>query len=112
MNYSEQLKDPRWQRKRLEIMQRDNFKCTQCEDGKSTLNVHHRYYVAHRFCWEYPDFCLITLCENCHKSEGDKYEERRGSGASVFDDWEAAADYFGESRLVGMFVEEVELNNP
>ena len=32
MNYSEQLKSPKWQKKRLEIMQRDKFTCQLCGD--------------------------------------------------------------------------------
>ena len=65
MNYSEQLKDPRWQKKRLEIMQRDSFKCASCGDEKSTLHVHHKNYVNGKAPWEYGD-SLITLCEKCH----------------------------------------------
>lgn len=30
MSYAEQLKDPRWQKKRLEILNRDEWKCTWC----------------------------------------------------------------------------------
>ena len=41
MIYVEKLKDPRWQRKRLEILQRDDWKCYWCKDDKTTLNVHH-----------------------------------------------------------------------
>ena len=32
MGYSEKLKDPRWQKKRLEILERDNFRCQYCGD--------------------------------------------------------------------------------
>lgn len=64
--YAEKLKDPRWQRKRLEIMQRDEFACTHCGDVGSTLNVHHLYYKKGRDPWEYDDEVLITVCESCH----------------------------------------------
>lgn len=30
------------------------------------LNVHHRIYYKNRHLWDYPDDCLITLCEKCH----------------------------------------------
>jgi len=66
--YSNLLKDPRWQKKRLEVMQRDNFSCTQCEDKTKTLNVHHIHYIRGNNPWEYPLSGLITLCENCHSS--------------------------------------------
>jgi hypothetical protein len=69
--YYELLKDPRWQKRRLEIMQRDNFECRKCGDTKTTLNVHHRYYVTGRDPWEYPAFSLITLCIRCHEMERD-----------------------------------------
>lgn len=66
--YSELLKDPRWQRKRLEIMQRDRFLCAECFQGEKTLNVHHKYYKSGHAPWEYPDDALVTLCEDCHKN--------------------------------------------
>lgn len=30
------------------------------------LNVHHKVYYRNRYLWDYPDECLVTLCENCH----------------------------------------------
>ena len=73
--YFEKLKDPRWQRKRLEIMQRDEFVCKICYDGESTLNVHHCYYGKKRDPWDYDDDHLMTLCEECHKDVEAKREE-------------------------------------
>ena len=67
--YSELFKDPRWQKKRLEVLQRDGWKCKMCGDAKSSLNVHHKWYVKDRSPWEYKDNALVTLCENCHYSE-------------------------------------------
>ncbi len=66
MSYSEKLKDPRWQRKRLEILNRDGFSCILCEDKASTLHVHHLSYVKGKEPWEYQDENFITLCEHCH----------------------------------------------
>ena len=65
-DYQSLLKDPRWQRKRLEIMQRDNFTCQHCGNAKETLNVHHKYYKENYNPWDYEDDCYITLCEKCH----------------------------------------------
>ncbi len=62
--YSEKLRDPRWQRIRLEVMQRDGFKCKCCGDEKTTLNVHHLKY--HGEPWEAPPDELETLCDSCH----------------------------------------------
>jgi hypothetical protein len=67
----EQLKDPRWQRKRLEIMQRDEFCCRVCGDSESTLNVHHGYYGKGLAPWEYGDDTLWTLCSSCHEYISD-----------------------------------------
>lgn len=69
MTYAEKLKDPRWQKKRLEILQRDGFKCMVCKDDKSTLNIHHKMYLKDTDPWNYSPQLLITLCEDCHKSE-------------------------------------------
>ena len=66
MTYAEKLKDPRWQKKRLEIMQRDEWKCKLCGDGESTLHVHNKDYIKGNDPWEYENINFITLCEDCH----------------------------------------------
>jgi len=65
MNYTEQLTDGRWQKKRLEIFQRDNFKCRCCKTTNK-LTVHHLYYVPKTMIWDYDDEGLITICKECH----------------------------------------------
>jgi hypothetical protein len=65
--YTAKLKDPRWQRKRLEIMGRDKFKCRLCGDSDSTLHVHHIKYERGADPWDYNDESLVTLCEGCHE---------------------------------------------
>lgn len=72
MEYKEQIKSPKWQKRRLEILQRDNFTCQICGDTKSELNVHHLHYEKGKKIWEYPDSDLITLCQVCHEAEHDK----------------------------------------
>lgn len=71
-DYQSLLKDPRWQRKRLEIMQRDNFTCQHFGNAKETLNVHHKYYKENYNPWDYEDDCYITLCEKCHNVESEE----------------------------------------
>lgn len=73
--YYEKLRDPRWQKRRLEIMQRDNFKCVDCGNGESTLNVHHTYYLKATDPWDYDNHCLKTLCEPCHNHRHDQMEQ-------------------------------------
>lgn len=63
--YSEKLKHPKWQRRRLEILQRDNFTCQLCADTETTLNIHHKEYHKGEI-WEYKDDELVTYCEVCH----------------------------------------------
>lgn len=67
LSYSDQLKDPRWQKKRLYILQRDEFACKTCGDNTSTLHIHHKLYENSKNVWDYDNDLLITLCENCHK---------------------------------------------
>lgn len=69
MTYKEQLLDPRWQRVRTEIMQRDNWACRKCGSTTKTLNVHHISYLAGHKAWEYEYNSLETLCHLCHKGE-------------------------------------------
>ena len=68
-NYWELLQDPRWQRRRLEILNRAEFSCEECGDSTSTLHVHHRLYRKGMMPWEYADAELMALCETCHASE-------------------------------------------
>lgn len=66
MTYAEKLRDPRWQRKRTEILQRDDFTCCICLSKTKFLNVHHLVY-AKVDPWDYPNHLLQTLCDDCHK---------------------------------------------
>lgn len=70
-SYWEKLKDPRWQRKRLEIMNRAGFKCECCGDEESALHIHHGYYDRRKEPWEYDDDTLRCLCESCHEMFGE-----------------------------------------
>ena len=71
-SYIEKLFDPRWSRKRSEILNRDNYHCVIC-GNKDDLVVHHKqYHFISRFGryrdpWDYNDKYLITLCKSCHE---------------------------------------------
>jgi hypothetical protein len=69
--YAEKLKDPRWQKRRLAILERDEWSCLSCYDTESTLHVHHLWYSGNNP-WDAPDTALITLCESCHEEESTK----------------------------------------
>jgi hypothetical protein len=60
----------RWQQKRLEILNRDGWKCRSCgaEGEGVTLNVHHAYYERDKDPWDYEDHLLVTWCEYCHSN--------------------------------------------
>lgn len=64
--YSEKLRDPRWQRKKAEVILRDDCTCNDCGDTEKTLNVHHCHYERGGP-WDTADGLLMTLCEDCHK---------------------------------------------
>jgi len=75
--YLELLRHPFWQKRRLEVFQRDNFTCQKCTDTLSNLQVHHLYYKFDILPWDYPDDALLTLCDLCHaKAEFIKYLHR------------------------------------
>ena len=61
-------KDPRWQKRRLEIMERDGWKCFACWDESSELQVHHKRYIGQP--WEASSDDLQTLCKRCHQKLG------------------------------------------
>lgn len=62
-----------WQKKRLEIMQRDNFACVSCGSTEKMLNVHHKTYRKGAEPWDYDDDNFITYCQDCH---GGVHEEK------------------------------------
>lgn len=84
--YFEKLNDPRWQKKRLKIMERDDFTCQKCGDTKTKLAVHHEYYITGRDPWMYPDSALTTLCDPCHDLER-KFKDQYSPNSPR--DWEA-----------------------
>jgi hypothetical protein len=89
MTYSEKLKDPRWQRKRLEILNRDGFKCLDCGDNRKTLHVHHKSYASGRDPWSYPDDNFITLCIDCHSQAHKKTPNLLSFNTSDAELWES-----------------------
>lgn len=68
MDYTTQLRHPKWQKKRLEILNRDSFTCKVCLDTETNLQIHHKEYISGRKAWEYDDDNFTTLCEHCHKN--------------------------------------------
>lgn len=71
--YYEKLKDPRWQKKRLEVLERDEWTCKICKSVENTLNVHHKKYAKSGNPWDVELVDLETYCESCH----EKYETNK-----------------------------------
>jgi hypothetical protein len=71
--YWKKLSDRRWQRKRLEILERAGFECESCGDASNEkqLHIHHTYYEKGVEPWEYPDESLKCVCKECHKHMED-----------------------------------------
>lgn len=67
MTYADKLKDPRWQRRRLEVFNRDSFTCQDCGNTKESLHVHHLGYTKGEP-WDTPGCLLRSLCWKCHES--------------------------------------------
>jgi hypothetical protein len=65
-SYAELLRDPRWQKRRLEMLEKAGWACAECGDKERTLHVHHLRYRRGLKPWEYGDGELLVLCEDCH----------------------------------------------
>lgn len=71
MTYADKLRHPLWQKKKLHILQRDNWKCCSCGASDKNLQVYHVVFVRENCPWEYRDDHYQTLCEECHGLRGD-----------------------------------------
>lgn len=87
--YSELLRNPHWQKKRLEILNRDQWSCDDCGDGLKTntvLHVHHKEYIFGRAPWDYDNDNFETLCAPCHRKRHTKPDAQEKSFYSVYED--------------------------
>ena len=79
--YEERLRDPRWQKKRLAVLERAGWSCEACGNGKNNLQVHHGYYEREALPWEYPNDALFVLCDVCHeRAEAERAKVYRELG--------------------------------
>lgn len=81
--YSKLLRDPRWQRKRLEVLNDCEYRCQNCGATDKMLQVHHKHYVYGRKPWEYDKSELTCLCDTCHKELTEKAKKIKGFVDSV-----------------------------
>src|SRR5688500_18518793 len=79
--YAKKLLDPRWQRKRLEVLEGSAWTCSWCGSKHKTLHVHHGYYRRDADPWDYDDEYFHALCHCCHeKAEFERSELYRVIG--------------------------------
>lgn len=76
-SYAELLKDPRWQKLRLEILSRDEWRCRSCWSTDKTLHVDHLRYERGAAPWDASPESLQTLCEDCHRRVTELRKELR-----------------------------------
>lgn len=70
-DYRAQYRDPRWQKLRLKVFERDGFVCKECGRDDQQLHAHHKRYIRGWKVWEYPVWMLVTLCDDCHAGAHD-----------------------------------------
>ncbi len=85
--YLAKLRDPRWQKRRNDVLIRDEYTCQMCGANEShgrNLQVHHAFYSKRfEFPWEYPIETLYTMCEKCHPAAETIKQQIYGSLAYV-----------------------------
>jgi len=61
--YAQYLSSPAWEKKRLQILNRDNFICRFCSSSKAT-QVHH---LSYQNLGSESELELISVCYRCHQ---------------------------------------------
>lgn len=65
--FLQMYRDPRWQRKRLELCAAANWACQMCDARDKELQIHHGCYESDKAPWEYDDETLHVVCSDCHE---------------------------------------------
>lgn len=78
--YSKMLTDPRWQRKRLEVLEWCNWSCQCCYSKTKPLHVHHLRYRHGASPWEYEIWEMVSVCDDCHT----ELHRRKSAGEEGF----------------------------
>jgi 5-methylcytosine-specific restriction endonuclease McrA len=69
MSYADLLKDPKWLKKRAEIIAEAGGQCTTCRTFDGPFHVHHTLYIKGRMPWDYDGNALMCLCPKCHERQ-------------------------------------------
>lgn len=102
MTYKDKLRNPKWQKKRLEVLNRDQFTCCLCGDKDTELHVHHKKYTGEP--WEAELSDLKTVCKDCHKVIHDHKIDNLEHPFKIYKTSDEAT---GEDYLVYVGVDEV-----
>lgn len=92
MTYAEKLKHPRWQKCRLQILERDHWACVYCLDKETNLQVHHKRYIKGKEPWDYEHYDLEAICEDCHKYLTEHI--KAGGNPAIFETLKIVKDSF------------------
>lgn len=98
LSYYEQLQHPLWHKKRLEILQRDDYKCQICGSNIHKLEIHHLCYFPDLLVWEYDDELMITVCKKHHLQL--TYDLPKISGLIAFNCLKSGIDLSTVSELL------------
>jgi len=104
ISYSEKLTDPRWQRRRLEVFNRDNWTCQCCSNKVLQLEIHHIEYWTGKEPWEYPDNMLITICRDCHEVETVRFKHEQYLLKSLLSNGFLANDLLALSTMLSTHI--------
>lgn len=99
--YKEMLLDPRWQKKRLKVLEAAEWKCDVCGEAGRTLHVHHLEYWPSLAPWEYPDNWLAVLCADCHSETTAESKEERATQLAEGQEIDLHKRVFGLFSLLG-----------
>lgn len=78
-SWSDQYKNPKWQKKRLEALEDAGWRCLACHQQDRQLHVHHIAYAPSRKIWEYELSNLTVLCDKCHRELHGRIEHTRAA---------------------------------
>lgn len=90
MELGEQYRHPEWQRKRLQVLERAQWRCSNCQAQDKQLHVHHKRYLRGHKVWEYDLTDLVALCERCHADHHEGMDRLKAVLGTV-GPWEAQA---------------------
>ena len=97
--YIQKLQHPKWQKCRLETLERSEFRCSHCGSEDKQLHIHHGYYAKGKEPWEADPAHLHVYCSDCHQAAEDLKREVLSAIGKL---------NVNKMKVVGKFVKELE----